>query len=229
MTKRKLSDLVAEAVVIIVSILVAFALDAGWDGFVDRSNERDLLNALQTEFAAAEAELTRARRVHQVRRESAEVLIQIIETQAEVPAHPELARLMISAITKTTVDAPTGVLMSSIGAGSLGLIENDSLKGLLAGWPGRLADHAKSEANIRDWINSVANPWMAERDAFPPLQGATAEWRERLRPILRDGRYRGILWYIHGHTGGVLRENAALAEYMTAVQALLRTSRDGSS
>ena len=41
-----------EAIAIVLSILAAFAIDAGWDEWQDRGEERELLVDLRTEYEA---------------------------------------------------------------------------------------------------------------------------------------------------------------------------------
>ena len=46
-----------EGVVIVGSILLAFGIDAWWDGSKERADELDYLRALRSEFQAAAVEL----------------------------------------------------------------------------------------------------------------------------------------------------------------------------
>ena len=50
-------EMIREVVVIVLSILIAFALDAGWEAQQDRSREREILNDLASEAASNLEEL----------------------------------------------------------------------------------------------------------------------------------------------------------------------------
>ncbi|MEJ2548142.1 MAG: hypothetical protein P8125_10030 [Gemmatimonadota bacterium] len=58
--KSRLAFLFAEAVLIVLSILLAFAIDAAWDGRQEAVQRIELLGALHADFAATSEDLDRA-------------------------------------------------------------------------------------------------------------------------------------------------------------------------
>jgi hypothetical protein len=214
-----------EGVVIVGSILLAFGLQAWWEGRRERRDEQELVFAFTAEFDGVEAELDRAREVHQARRESTAELIRLIDQGTPLPGADSLWSLMRAAGRATTLDPPNGVLSSALGAGSLTLIQNDSLRVLLASWPRLVSDHAGTEGNAHAWINAQLRPWLVAHDAFPPLPGPSPAWRDRVEGIVRQRDHRGMLWFLHDISGRILTENERLLSETHEIQGLLVRSR----
>lgn len=59
-SRSRLGFLVAEAVLIVLSILLAFAIDAAWDGQQEARQRTELLRAMRADFAATVENLDRA-------------------------------------------------------------------------------------------------------------------------------------------------------------------------
>ena len=225
--KRSLSErinrLVVEALVITSSILLAFALDAWWDSRKDYLEETALLASLTVEFNSVQAELTRARAVHSSRLGATEALLNMIDEGAPHPDPAALWTLMVEAHTSTTFDPPNGELTSAVASGALNLIQDGALRALIAAWPGWVADHQRTEANARTYIFEVLMPWLAQKNAFPPLAGPYHNgWAVRSNQILDDPAYRGHLWFLHKQSMTILTENDSVAAEVNDVLALLQ-------
>jgi hypothetical protein len=76
--------LVAEGVVIVVSILLAFFVDTSWDRYQERGEERSYLVSLQREFEAASSLLEASLRSRTI--VSDRVLNLILQAQGAEPA-----------------------------------------------------------------------------------------------------------------------------------------------
>jgi len=57
LSRKRVTDLTVEGMVIVVSILLAFALEAWWDARGQRQEETQILENLQVEFREAGAQL----------------------------------------------------------------------------------------------------------------------------------------------------------------------------
>ena len=161
LSRRRWTDLGLEGVVIVVSILLAFALDAWWDSRGQRQEETQVLENLRSEFQAAGSQLDRYLIVDQTTLTSIEAILGSAraahaagEAQVEV-ATVDLARTLIG----PTFDPRTGTLDGLLASGRLGILRNQDLRQRLAAWPGLLADaaeeEAKSEALIRDQMEPI--------------------------------------------------------------------------
>jgi len=128
---------VIEAVVIVASILMAFALDAWWAGVQARQQERQYLVALRREFSVARDSLEsqasrRAWAVH-----VAEALIGQVQGSAEAPAD-SLLYWSSGLSLQIDFDPPRAVYDDVIASGGTKLIRSDSLRIALAQYASQL-------------------------------------------------------------------------------------------
>jgi hypothetical protein len=144
---------VAEGVVIVASILLAFGIDAWWADVQDQKEAELILRALGTEFRENLAEL---RAVHDVHVRYAQELGGLVGLMASQPdgsilqvADSELRPL----ISFRTADPATGTLSTLLASGRIDLIRNEELQQALAGWPAVVEDVAEDERLVRDFVH----------------------------------------------------------------------------
>ncbi|MEM9300879.1 MAG: hypothetical protein AAGE01_02140 [Pseudomonadota bacterium] len=190
--------LLVEGGTIVVSILLAFAIDAGWEARNERQEERDLLASLTADFRMNReaAAATRARHVENFDR--------FVRFQRLSSA--ELARLdevQVAAIYRSfaapwTFDPLRGTLDTLISSGKFGLIRDSELQRALIAFLNLRADSeedARYMSNAAEiaWNGYVAHggPWRragVDVDApLPVLDAAT------LRAIREDPQLMGLL------------------------------------
>jgi hypothetical protein len=161
LNRRRWTDLGVEGVVIVASILLAFALDAWWDSRGQRQEETQVLENLRSEFQAAGSQLDRYLILDQTTLASIEGILRSARAahaagraQVEV-ATVDLARTLIA----PTFDPRTGTLDGLLASGRLGILKSENLRQRLAAWPGLLADAAeeevRSDALIRDQMEPI--------------------------------------------------------------------------
>ena len=123
-----------EGAAIVLSILLAFSIDAWWEERQDRNDERKLLIALKTEFENNLAEIDKELTYRHAVDES---IMQILEAGAgETSIDPgELDKLIGDLVWWGNADFQTGALDSTLQSGFLSLIENQELRHRLAGLP----------------------------------------------------------------------------------------------
>lgn len=178
-----------EGVVIVGSILLAFGVDAWWDGVQDRSEEALILRALETEFAE---NLDAFRAIHGVHLKSAselEYLIDLMSSKSDGEIIQVADTLLRPLISFRTADPATGTLNTLLASGRIDLIQNQALQQALAGWPAALEDTAEDERLVRDVVHGqLINGLMGDVE----LAGLLATWtsltaagqtqRDELRP-----------------------------------------------
>jgi len=133
-------DATRDGLLIVVSILIAFALDAWWDDLKERRIQSDQVATLLSEFEVARDSLTS--------------LSGNLESAAQ--ATNELLTLMGPEVTETDSErlfalfgqslnfggaAPNHTALTSVlAAGNLQIEENESLAALLGNWPSQMED-----------------------------------------------------------------------------------------
>jgi hypothetical protein len=147
--------------VIVASILVAFALDASWANYQDSKVERRVLVELQAEFGSAKARIESS----------------IVELESVIGASLELAESLGKSTTAlspdTTIDivnrililntleVPSSVLDSIIASGQVRFISNSELRDALANWPSFVSDVRENHEWHRVETDEYLVPYFA--------------------------------------------------------------------
>jgi len=158
-----------EAVAIVASILLAFAIDAWWEEQKDRELEQELLASLVEEFEGASAEFDIQWSGHEQRLAAATKLSTLNDKTIRQLNSEDLKRLWHQAYSPAISDPPQGALISAIATGRISLVRNKLLKSSLTGWSGRLANLHHTEQNISDYMENVFIPDMSGRAPLPYL------------------------------------------------------------
>jgi hypothetical protein len=153
--------IVAEAVAIVASILLAFAIDAWWQDRSQRLEARDLAAKLHADFRESQAHLedwrAGSRRIHSGTGEFLDLLKRADKGQElEVPL-----RLVVAAIGAPTY-SPTDAaveLLSSAGEARL----NENLHNALARWRQQIADTSEDELLIRGIVVNHLVPELSRQ------------------------------------------------------------------
>lgn len=202
MSGRKPSArLLIEGVVIVVSILLAFGIDAAWEERGERRSERLALQALHAE-AVGNRELLRTV-VERVRADVARSEDFYDRPLAELETLPQefaSSQVLQSLWRPNTYSLKDGALEGLVRAGRLELIQSSSLRQRLVDWQGEASDlderHsvlASLEREIMVAIGRHAGPqlWMATRglpaeaDVTDPSRGVE-RFPSDLRSIRED-------------------------------------------
>ena len=164
--------LLLEGIVIVLSILLAFALDTWWDERIERSEEIAILNNLEQEFRAAQAQFDFYYGWHE-RIERA--VAQTLQTAREASARgsvsitvPDTAVALV--YLSPTFDPRLGTLDGLLASGRLRLIRDPELRHALAGWPGLLREGTEEEEKALRHVATQLDPVFRQRmDISGPL------------------------------------------------------------
>lgn len=153
-----------EAVAIVGSILLAFAIDAWWAVKQDRESEQVALRTLREDFEASRQELSE--RLHALENSQ----IQFADFQASSPEDIEqlqqsIIDQMIAGISSgATFDPFLGTIDAMMADGRLALIRDHKIRRLLSGWIKAVDDINEDNADVRAHAIRV-------RIAMEPLGG----------------------------------------------------------
>jgi hypothetical protein len=149
-------DAVRDIILIVVSILIAFALDAWWDDQLDRQRERAHLETLLAEFHANRDRLEGF--LGQVN-DSFDSTLQVLALMG--PAPQEISPDVLTSLINESFDVGTftphgGAVEALLASGELSLIQNHELSAMLSQWPvasNLLHDLAESQARNREELH----------------------------------------------------------------------------
>ena len=172
--------ILVEGVVIVGSILLAFGIDAWWDGRRERQEEREALEGLERDFSvnlrAARTSIMSLRADNR----ALAALEDILDAQlASVSSDSALlfARAMNG---YRTFDPQDGTLDALLASGRLGVLRDGELRGLLVEWK-TAVDDVNEEASLvvaartrlYERASQLGGPWRYVDDAdqrqFPPI------------------------------------------------------------
>lgn len=149
-----------EAIVIVGSILLAFAIDAWWEERVNRKEERVALSGLHTEFQNSTTRLGTS----STRLASATEIYNLFQSHQDQDLPLSISNtLIVSMLGVPTFDKVTPVLDGLIQSGNLRLIQNQEVLSSLAVWQRDLIQLSESQQNSRRATYEVLIPALSAR------------------------------------------------------------------
>ena len=128
---RELPRWLIESVVIVVSILLAFGIDAWWDERQDRRDEAEILAGLEREFTEYRARLVAALDRHTVMITAMSELLRAMESGAWQSKELTLDEAISRSLFPPTTELGGGVRDALVQAGRLELISARAFPGAL--------------------------------------------------------------------------------------------------
>ncbi len=208
-----IARILGETGIIVVSILLAFWIDAWWDGRQDRGQERQLLAQIRAESESNRELFAQYRQHHSAIIEAAGRLLDRTGPGATIEEHAiaEVRRDLEIVSDFWTVEPSVGVISSALQSGQLQLIRSQSLRIEVAKWSAFLDDLRSEEASQQRFGKDVfLGYWYANaalRSIWPVEDTGPSEFPVDLETILRDRRFENLL---HAK---VLGERAVLDDY----------------
>ena len=212
--------ILAESAAIVVSILLAFSIEAWWADRRDRAEEQGILRGLKAEFeqnlGLIEIELP-------YRSAVVDSILKIFDASvARTSLEPEVLDELIGDVTWWgNVKYSRGAIDGLLQSGGLSLIENEELRRVLASMPSRYDLTTAAELNDQDTTLNVIIPYLNTHSSLSQIANTMAKGRpgtgEGQTPpvypvgepqdhtgLLRDPEFLGILVQEHwNHLGAI--------------------------
>jgi len=190
--------LIAESSAVVISILLAFSIDAWWTERQENVREEHQIQALITEFegnrSILDFDLDRLRDI-------TSNLEKLTNTLSSVSVGNDVAvsgRYFWSVRQGGIVDLSTGTLDAMISSGDLGLLQNESLRSALSEWSAKLDEVQTDQQTLRNFTGSELIPYLGTLGDFSSLVliGANEnDASDNLRTVRSTGRLRTSLAY----------------------------------
>jgi hypothetical protein len=150
-----------ESVAIILSILLAFAIDAGWDAIKERSQEKAYLVSLLSDFKETRSRINESTDAHMRFIDSASQLLGIHGSDAP-NIESEALENMLSAVffNWQSLFLPSGSRDALFASGDIEIIDKEELRAMLAAWPSVVADAAEDDSLIANDIMNNLAPYL---------------------------------------------------------------------
>jgi len=160
MTNATTRRFLAEAVLIVGSILLAFSIDAMWDELGRRQEEREAYRALVQDFQAASGLLEEVRQVHASVRSASQAILGLTGPGAVPPPGDSLDVLLGTIGRIANFAPPLGALEAMLGSGDLRLVKNTELRASLASFPSQLAEMNRTQGYGADQVFGQLVPFL---------------------------------------------------------------------
>jgi len=212
----------AESVAIVVSILLAFGIEAWWQRRSEIEQADTLVASLYTDFQTSQAELQRALNEHQRYQLGAE---QLLDTLASAELGAEINVSMgsiLGSILAPTYSPTDSALELAFLSGQIDLIEDSELRNLLASWRQLVPDTAEEQLEIGETASTRLIPEFSKQVRFGRSLnsntmdniGTRDEGSVRLRPT---SEIEGALAYRVFLGNFVVQELAELGDMQTEI------------
>jgi hypothetical protein len=171
----------AEGAAIVVSILLAFSIQAWWDDRNELKLEQRLLAALLVEFEQNGELLRQAREEYERRYVDVRRVLELMDGDPAEINEKEFDRLVGSMLRRQTFHLESGAHDGLLAAGELSLIRDEVLRNRLAAWPSYAAEWSEEQEFVFSFVAEVMVPYLAGRvrlrnvrRTFPPFPDGTA-------------------------------------------------------
>jgi hypothetical protein len=181
------AKVLAEGTVIVVSILLAFWIDALGDTAREREAERLLLAQIRTELLAARDTLERAIDAHEMFFGQAREVLDAALTGGPAGRASVVEQAMVILTIGRSTYLATGTLDAALATNQLVIVRDSELRRLLALWPGAYEEFKEEEDAIRDWNVGGATNASSVRLA-PGILALSGRVPVEREPIVADAR-----------------------------------------
>lgn len=219
--------LLSESFAIVVSILLAFAIDAWWDERVERQDELAVLRALLADFQQGK-ERVRDRRDSSIAVQNS--INELLKASYDFGSSLESASLdqLLGNISWWFPGGqiPTGALNSLTYGGKLSIIQSDELRLDIADWQRKLEYLQKGLSQDYDVFFEVYIPYLRENGYLPQIASSVTHYPGKSEPfyqttpavpkeiidhssILADRKFHNILiqmWWVQADAQALLDE-----------------------
>ena len=131
MNKRKI---IIEGIVIVVSILLAFGIDAMWDEYKERKAEQEVLASLKIEFEASLRELELVFGYHENARQSMNALFDMSDEEIRELDQQARSQMVMDMCNPWSFYPVLGTTNALLGAGDLDILEDRKLREALTSY-----------------------------------------------------------------------------------------------
>ncbi len=159
--------LTVEGIVIVISILLAFAIDAAWEERQKRQDELGALDQLSRTLAQFDEVLMEWRSEHNAIVDAALTLLGLTGPANELRLDTDSIGTLLARITWAwTIDLPDVTLSNLESSGQLGLLQDSSIRDALGSWRAVMADVQDDERTAEILLHRDLMPYLTQRTSW---------------------------------------------------------------
>ncbi|MDX1394727.1 MAG: hypothetical protein R3195_10050 [Gemmatimonadota bacterium] len=193
--RRTARGLTVEALVIVVSILAAFTVDAWWDGRQESRRERAVLEGILDDFRQSKEDLEFKSGVAEWIATDSRAVLSRVRAAPEGSSIMASTRELAAVVGVPTYDANTATLDAAVSSGEIELVRSRAIREALSSWLRAYRDNAEDERAIRDLGHTSLFPALSEAARLGDVFDAALEPPEEGGPrtVRVDRRLEGLL------------------------------------
>jgi hypothetical protein len=228
-----------EAAAIVVSILLAFAIDAWWDQRQERSLERTALIGLQSEYQNHRALIVRDKAQHESIIQHVFYLMDATQSGTWKSNEFSIDKSIHFLLIPSTTDFGNGVRNSLINAGHIGIISDVQLRYDLSAWDSVREELIDDQELNRNLVMNIVTPYLT-RLGVPHIGwqtyteenwGSIESWSLASDPdsvarLLNDPEFQSILTVRFSHLHHANREFDRTLGAIDSILAKIEVSLD---
>lgn len=147
--------LAGEGAVIVVSILLAFGIDAAWEGHVERREEAEILVDLDSEIRQNIQALEGIADTHRRVIDNAARLVATPSPEFRTMNAEEVGPFFHALISRVSFTPVDGTLESALSSGRLNRIRDDSIRNGIVTWRGLAEDTEEEAVELREATRDI--------------------------------------------------------------------------
>jgi len=160
--------LLAEATAIVLSILLAFAIDAWWEDRNDRQAEDLLLQRLKADFIEIQSAILMIEAEHRETSAACIALMNIADG-VSIPSTPDYDRMVaLVFLTSRTFNPGTGAVAAFLNSEGAKLVDSQPLADLLLSWSGLVEELQEEDIFLQQGLAHRWIPFLKSRVGLGP-------------------------------------------------------------
>jgi hypothetical protein len=164
----RISQRLVDAIVVVLSILLAFAIDAWWDDRGERKAEVVLLKRLQADFSEVRSMLEVTKQDHADTHDACIALLEY-KVGEPLPTSPLVDAMVAKVfIASRTFNPGAGAVAAFLNSDSSRRVRNQPLAALLLAWSGLVEELQEEEAQLQKGVSERWTPYLASRTNLGP-------------------------------------------------------------
>ena len=165
-----------ESGAVVLSILLAFSIDAWWDRYQERARERDLLRGILADYRASRSNLEERLGLAERMARNTALLVNLVSERSEADPISVPDSLILAVMGGPTYEPATNTLDAALGSGEIELIRSDEIRAALAHWRRTLIDTTEDEIEVRRITNEQLVPSLARVMNLGPYFAQVLNW-----------------------------------------------------
>lgn len=170
--------ILVEGAVIVFSILLAFAIDAAWDGAQDRRRAERLIGALRADVEHTRIHIGELRERRQILIDGARGVLQSLARGDALEVRDSVLATVGTVFTLSGWTPNTSTYEQALGSGDLALLQDTAIRRQLGAYHASLRRVADISESINRQYYGELEPFLVENTIYSEM--ASAFWREFL-------------------------------------------------